>query len=153
MSEQYKQSPYDYEMDDTAEMEQLRQRRIARRKKLQRQRRNRRLLLCAVLVLIAILVWILLFFVRVSQPLKGLWAYGEAATIQFSGKGRGEILFSDMEYGFSYTVEGNSLQMAFDNPYLVDARYTFTVENGTLVLSGGDGTMGGTYDLTKIKKQ
>lgn len=152
MSEQYQQQAHDYEIDDTEGLERLRQKRIELRKKLQRERRSRRLLLCAFLGLIAICILTLLFFPREEQPLKGFWAYAETATVQFSGKGSGEILFSDMEYGFSYRLEANSLQIAFDNPYLADAHYTFTVGNGSLVLSGGNGTMGGTYTLTKIEK-
>lgn len=50
---------------------------------------------------------------------------------------------------FTYTVEKNALHLHFDNAYISDASYTFTVEDGTLTLSGGKGTTGGTYALTK----
>lgn len=152
MNEQYKRQPYDYEANDMAEFERQRQRRIARRKKQQRQRRNRRLLMCVFLLLIVILVFVL--FSKGSQPLKGTWVYGETATMQFNGKGNGIIALSETntEYTFTYTVDESILQIQFDNTYIANATYTFTVESDNLTLFGGDGTTGGTYALIKVKK-
>lgn len=152
MNKQYKRQLYDYEADDMAEAERLRQRRLARRKRQQRQKRNRRLLMCAALLLLAILVFVLI--PKSSQPLKGTWAYGETAELQFDGKDRGKIALHDTETecAFSYTAEENTLQIDFDNAYITDAAYTFTVEKDGLTLFGGDGTTGGTYALTKVKK-
>ena len=149
MNEPQKRKAYDYETDGMAELEQRRKQRLAHRKQRQRQRRNRRLLLCAFVLLIAASVFALIFPARDTRPFKGAWAYGEAATIQFSGRDSGMITLFDTEYPFTYTVEKNALHLHFDNAYISDASYTFTVEDGTLTLSGGEGTTGGTYALTK----
>lgn len=150
MKDEYKQKAYDYEKDEAVYRERQRRKRIARRKRQQRQRRNRRLMLCTLLLLVVVLVVVLC--PKETSTLKGTWAYGEMATIQFSGRNSGMITLSDTEYPFTYTVEENALQLSFGNAYIADAVYTFTVEDDTLILSGGDGTTGGTYTLTKIKK-
>ena len=149
MNEPQKRKAYDYETDGMAELEQRRKQRLAHRKQRQRQRRNRRLLLCAFVLLIVASVFALIFPARDTRPFKGAWAYGAAATIQFSGRDSGMITLFDTEYPFTYTVEKNALHLHFDNAYISDASYTFTVEDGTLTLSGGEGTTGGTYALTK----
>lgn len=149
MNEPQKRKAYDYETDGMAELEQRRKQRLAHRKQWQRQRRNRRLLPCTFVLLIAVLVLVRILPARGTQPFKGTWAHGEAATIQFNGRDSGMIALSDTEYPFTYTVEENALQLHFDNAYISDASYTFTVEDGTLTLSGGEGTTGGTYALTK----
>ena len=146
MNEPYNKKIYDYEAEEMVERQ--RQRRLARIKRRQREKRKRILLLCAALLLLAILVFVLI--PKGSQPLKGTWAYGETAELQF-GKDRGKIVLHDTktECAFSYTVEENTLHMDFDNAYLTDAAYTFTVDKGSLTLVGGDGTTGGTYALTR----
>lgn len=151
MNEPYNRKIYDYEAEEKAAAERLRQRRLARIKRQKREKRKRRLLLCAALLLLAILVFVLI--PKSSQSLKGTWAYGETAELQLE-KDRGKIVLHDTktECAFSYTVEENILHMDFDNAYLTDAAYTFTVEKDSLTLVGGDGTTGGTYALTKTKK-
>lgn len=150
MNEEYKRRAYDYEADDIDLLERQRQRRIARKKRQQRQRRKRRLAMCAGLLLIAAFAVALL--PKNTQPLKGTWVYGEMATIQFNSKGRGIIALpeKDTECAFTYTVEENTLQLCFDNTYITDATYTFTVERDNLTLFGGDGTTGGTYALMRV---
>lgn len=107
-------------------------------------------MLCTLLLLVVVLVVVLL--PKEASPLKGTWAYGEMASIQFSGRNSGMIILSDVECPFTYTLKENALQLSFGNTYITNAAYTFTVEDDTLILSGGDGTTGGTYTLTKIKK-
>jgi hypothetical protein len=67
-------------------------------------------------------------------------------------KGSGIIALpeKDTECAFTYTVEENTLQLCFDNTYITDATYTFTVERDNLTLFGGDGTTGGTYALMRV---
>lgn len=150
MKETYKENVYASEIEALAELEWQRNKRSVRKKKEKRQRRKRRLQIGAVLVSIAILA---VFLVpKEGSTLNGTWAYGETATIQFSGKNSGAITLSDTVYPFTYTVSEHALQLYFDNVYIIDATYTFTVATDTLTLSGGAGTAGGTYTLTKIKK-
>lgn len=70
-------------------------------------------------------------------------------------KGSGIIALpeKDTECAFTYTVEENTLQLCFDNTYITDATYTFTVERDNLTLFGGDGTTGGTYALMRVDQQ
>lgn len=87
------------------------------------------------------------------RSLKGTWAYDETASMQFTGKSRGVITLADSEYPFTYSVEENTLTLSFDNAYIAGASYSFTAGDNTLTLSGEDGTTGGTYTLTRIRKR
>lgn len=145
---------YDYEADNTAESGQVRQQRIARRKRQQRLKRNRRILLLVFLLLIAAAVLTLFLSQSDAQVLEGAWVYGEEATVQFNRTNRGVLTLADTntEYTFSYTVQEDNVRIDFDNAYIASARYTFAVENDTLVLSGENGTTGGTYTLTRLSE-
>lgn len=141
--------------NDTEYIEKIRKRRMAARRKRRRQKRFVAACLFAAVLLIGLAA--VLLFSKVpanAENLIGTWAYEETATVQFSGKGSGTIKLSDTDTGctFSYTVDGNTLNIHFDNAYLTNASYTFTVENDILNLSGGNGTAGGTYALTEIKE-
>lgn len=119
-----------------------------------RGRQNKIWLADAALLLIAVLLIAFILSLRSSQPLEGTWAYGETAEVQFGGRGSGKIKLTDTntECPFSYAVNENALQINFDNDYITDASYTFTVEEDTLTLVGGEGTMGGTYSLIRIEE-
>ncbi|MBQ8255271.1 MAG: hypothetical protein IJY94_07210, partial [Clostridia bacterium] len=39
-----------------------------------------------------------------------------------------------------------------ENESVRDGTYTFTVEDNTLTLIGGEGTVGGTYTLTRVEE-
>lgn len=142
--------------EDTDYIEKIRKRRMAARRKKQRRKRFAVAGLSGAALLI-VLAAFLLFSQHPSNAknLIGTWAYEETATVQFSGKDSGTIKLSDtnVECTFSYTVEENTLHIHFDNNYITNASYTFTIENDTLILSGGSGAAGGTYALTKIKEK
>ena len=40
-----------------------------------------------------------------------------------------------------------------DNGVCVVGTYSFSVENNTLTLIGGEGTVGGTYTLTRVEEE
>ena len=43
--------------------------------------------------------------------------------------------------------------MDYENESVRDGTYTFTVEDNTLTLIGGEGTVGGTYTLARVKEE
>ena len=48
---------------------------------------------------------------------------------------------------FPYQVKGNQLFIDFSNEAARDCTYTFSVNDNTLTLTGGEGTIGGTCEL------
>ena len=56
---------------------------------------------------------------------------------------------SDTEYPYTYLIEENTLKLDFKDEAVRDATYTFSIENDTLTLIGGEGTMGGEYILER----
>lgn len=54
------------------------------------------------------------------------------------------------DYDFTYEIKDNQLYIDFVNESAHDATYEFSVKGDTLILIGGEGTIGGTYELTKV---
>lgn len=82
-----------------------------------------------------------------SDPLTGTWDYDSNTTYQFDGKESGAMILTSATYDFSYQVKGNQLFIDFSNEAARDCTYTFSVNDNTLTLTGGEGTIGGTYEL------
>lgn len=82
-----------------------------------------------------------------SDPLTGTWDYDGDTTYQFDGKGSGAMILTSATYDFSYQVKGDQLFIDFSNEAARDCAYTFSVNDNTLTLTGGEGTIGGTYEL------
>ena len=119
---------------------------IARKRR--QRRKQRRLILCAAAMLVLVLLIIL--FVKGcsgSDPLTGIWDYDSNTTYQFDGKGSGAMILTSATYDFSYQVKDDQLFIDFSNEAARDCTYTFSVNDNTLTLTGGEGTIGGTYEL------
>lgn len=54
------------------------------------------------------------------------------------------------DYDFTYEIKDNQLYIDFVNESAHDVTYEFSVKGDTLILIGGEGTIGGTYELTKV---
>ncbi|WP_312032808.1 DUF5640 domain-containing protein [Butyribacter intestini] len=67
-----------------------------------------------------------------------------------SSKGSGAMLLTLADYDFTYEIKDNQLYIDFVNESAHDATYEFSVKGDTLILIGGEGTIGGTYELTKV---
>ena len=52
-----------------------------------------------------------------------------------------------------YTIDGNKLMIDYANESVRDSEYEFTVDGNTLTLIGGEGTVGGTYELKRSSKK
>ena len=58
-----------------------------------------------------------------------------------------------ISYDFTYTIDGNKLMIDYANESVRDSEYEFTVDGNTLTLIGGEGTVGGTYELKRSSKK
>ena len=123
-----------------------------RKKKKQKQRRM--LFGGAAAALIVIVVLIVLIVKCCSgrtDVLAGTWDFDGTTTYSFDGEGSGAMVLPSISYDFTYMINGDRLVIDFANEILQDSTYTFLVEDGTLTMIGGEGTIGGTYELNKRK--
>jgi len=115
-------------------------------------RRNTILMITGLLILTLALIIIPLFKTDAgtqAKELKGSWIYSGNAVYIFNGRGSGAFDLSDVKLSFSYKAENGILSIDFDDPTVQDCIYTFIIDEQTLILTGGEGTSGGTYMLTK----
>lgn len=70
---------------------------------------------------------------------------------KFSGDGNGALLLPNVTYEFSYDIKKGQISIDYENESVRDGIYTFTVEDNTLTLIGGEGTVSGTYTLTRVE--
>ena len=117
-------------------------------------KRNRivAIVIAAAVVLIAVLCILLTRMVAVKNAklVQGTWAYGNEVTYSFDGKKNGQFVMEDMHFDYTYKVSKGQLKMNYKDETVVDATYQFTVEGNQLTLIGGEGTAGGTYQLTRV---
>ena len=71
---------------------------------------------------------------------------------EFSGDGNGALLLPNVTYEFSYDIKKDQISIDYENESVRDGTYTFTVEDNTLTLIGGEGNaeIGKEYVLTKL---
>lgn len=99
--------------------------------------------------MIAIITIAIINLLKPTDALKGTFVYGESVKYEFNGKGNGAMYDSNTKYSYTYSIEENKLEIDFINEAVRDATYTFSIENNTLTLIGGEGTMGGEYILER----
>lgn len=127
---------------------------IPQKRRTAKKRRQRRLLGISAAVLAIILLVVLIIVIARScstgtNVLSGTWALDGTTVYQFDGNGKGAMVLHAVSYDFTYTIDGNKLVIDYRNESVHDATYEFTVDGDTLTLVGGEGTIGGTYELTK----
>ena len=71
----------------------------------------------------------------------------------FASSGSGAMELPSISYDFTYTIDGNKLMIDYVNESVRDSEYEFTVDGNTLTLIGGEGTVGGTYELKRSSKK
>lgn len=107
----------------------------------------------AAAVLIVIVVVIVLIvkgcFGR-TDVLAGTWDFDGTTTYSFDGEGSGAMALPSISYDFTYKIDGNTLVIDYSNESVHDSTYEFTVDGDILTMVGGEGTVGGTYELTKV---
>ena len=123
-----------------------------RKTAIKRRKRQR-----AVIVSLLALLFVVLIIVLICKgcsgridALAGKWDFDGTTAYEFDGKGSGAMLLTLADYDFTYEIKDNQLYIDFVNESAHDATYEFSVKGDTLILIGGEGTIGGTYELTKV---
>ena len=123
-----------------------------RKTAIKRRKRQR-----AVIVSLLALLFVVLIIVLIckgcsgrTDALAGKWDFDGTTAYEFDGKGSGALLLTLADYDFTYEIKDNQLYIDFVNESAHDATYEFSVKGDTLILIGGEGTIGGTYELTKV---
>lgn len=128
--------------------------RIASRNRMKKKKQNQRRMLFggAAAVLIVIVVVIVLIVKGCSgrtDVLAGTWDFDGTTTYSFDGEGSGAMALPSISYDFTYKIDGNTLVIDYSNESVHDSTYEFTVDGDILTMVGGEGTVGGTYKLTR----
>ena len=122
------------------------------KKKKKKQTQRRMLFVGAAAVLIVIVVVIVLIVKGCSgrtDVLAGTWDFDGTTTYSFDGEGSGAMVLHSISYDFTYTIDGNKLVIDYINESVHDSPYEFAVDGDILTMVGGEGTVGGTYKLTR----
>ena len=122
------------------------------KKKKKKQKQRRMLFVGAAAVLIVIVVVIVLIVKGCSgrtDVLAGTWDFDGTTTYSFDGEGSGAMVLHSISYDFTYTIDGNKLVIDYINESVHDSPYEFAVDGDILTMVGGEGTVGGTYKLTR----
>lgn len=125
--------------------------RMAQRNK-KKQKQRRMLFGGAAAVLIVIVVVIVLIVKGCSgrtDVLAGTWDFDGTTTYSFDGEGSGAMVLPSISYDFTYTIDGNKLVIDYINESVHDSPYEFAVDGDILTMVVGEGTVGGTYKLTR----
>ena len=124
-----------------------------RKTAIKRRKRQR-----AVIVSLLALLFVVLIIVLIckgcsgrTDALAGKWDFDGTTAYEFDGKGVGTMVLPSVSYDFKYEINGNELYIDFINESVHDSTYSFTVQNSTLTLVGGNDTAvpGKVYELTK----
>lgn len=111
-------------------------------------------LFIAVIALAVVLVGLIIFLIvgpgKQNNTLIGAWKYDQYTEYEFYDNGKGCLCVDDVHYEYEYKISGDKLKLDFTEDIVRDCEYTFTVENNSLTLVGGEGTDQGTYKLNKV---
>lgn len=126
--------------------------RLRRKKIRRRQIMIQRSILASVLLAILILIIVLIFkgCSGDTDVIAGKWDVDGTTSYEFDGDGKGALILPSTTYEFSYNINEDQLHIDYKDESVHDGSYTFTVDGDKLTLVGGEGTIGGTYELTKI---
>lgn len=126
----------------------------------QRKKRQQQMMLRQGAVGIAILTVLILIIVLIvkgcsggTDVLKGKWDLDGTTAYEFSGDGNGALLLPNVTYEFTYKIKKDQISIDYENQSVRDGAYTFSVDKDKLTLIGGEGTVGGTYTLTRVEEE
>lgn len=86
-----------------------------------------------------------------KELLLGMWIYDESTKYEFDPDDKGGMYIGETKYSYNFTVDGNELKLDFEDDAVHDATYTFSVSGDKMKLIGGEGTVGGEYELNREK--
>ena len=126
---------------------------IPQKHRTAQKRRQRRLTIITV-ILAAVMILSIILIVKScsgSDVLKGTWNLDGVTVYQFDGNGHGSLNLPSNTYPFTYEIKDNELHIDFESDAARDADYTFSVKNGVLTMTGGEGSVepGRVYELTR----
>lgn len=83
--------------------------------------------------------------------LQGSFRYDASTCYLFDGAGNGAMVIETgekiLQFDYTYVVKSDILELDFRQEEVTDAAYTFRLKNDKMVLTGGNGTVGGEYIL------
>lgn len=122
------------------------------KRKAAKKRRQRHMMIIIVIPAAVMLLSIILIVKSCSggDILKGTWDLDGVTVYQFDGKGNGLLNLPSNAYPFIYEIKDNEVSIDFESDAARDAAYSFSVKDGVLTMIGGEGTIGGTYELKKV---
>ena len=108
------------------------------------------------IAIVAVLILIIVLIVKGcsggTDVLKGKWDLDGTTAYEFSGDGSGALLLPNVTYEFTYEIKKDQVSIDYENESVRDGAYTFSVDKDKLTLIGGEGTVGGTYTLTRVEE-
>lgn len=122
-----------------------------------RKRKNKRvsqltvilLAVCAVAVCVVAIVCIFSFTSGGKKnKLVGTWKYNDSIHYTFEENGKGHLADSGYEYSYSYKNSKSEIKLDFEEDFIMDCCYKYSIDGDVLTLIGSEGTDGGTYTLT-----
>ena len=127
---------------------------LSPKRKAAKKRRQRRLTIISVILAAVMILSIILIVKSCSgsgDALKGTWDLDGVTVYQFDGNGHGSLNLPSNTYPFTYEIKDNELHIDFESDAARDADYTFSVKNGVLTMTGGEGSVepGRVYELTR----
>ena len=124
-----------------------------RNKKKEKKQKQRRMLFggaaAALIVIVVVIALIVKGCSGRTDALAGTWDFDGTTTYEFDGNGTGAMVLPSISYDFTYTIDGNKLLIDYLNESVHDSTYEFTVDGDILTMVGGEGTVSGTYKLTR----
>ena len=126
---------------------------IPQKHRTAQKRRQRRLTIITV-ILAAVMILSIILIVKScsgSDVLKGTWNLDGVTVYQFDGNEHGSLNLHSNTYAVTGEIKDNELHIDFESDAARDADYTFSVKNGVLTMTGGEGSVepGRVYELTR----
>ena len=119
-------------------------------KRLRKQKHRHRFLGYGFLAVLLILL-VAIVVVLTGDPLIGRWNMDEVTSYEFFRNGKGTMILPAAQYVFTYSIDGDMLNIDFEYEGAKDAQYIFTVDGDVLTLDGGNSNTQGIYEMTRSK--
>lgn len=108
---------------------------------------NKKRSIITAILLVVVAAILVIYFSSGGKNITGTYYLDEYTAYDFQPDGRGTLIAGNMSYGFSYYTKGKTLKLDFDSDAVYNAEYQYELHEGKLILVGGEGTVGGKYEL------
>lgn len=86
-----------------------------------------------------------------SETIIGTWSIDEITFIKFCKGSTGCLILPNNEFSFTYKIKNDQLMLDFASGKAADGTYTVCLSDDEMVLEGGKGTIGSSFNLNKIE--